>query len=207
MVRTARRVCECLNAGLAGMKMQAPRAETQLLTELSADGSVQVLVFDDWLDHDIGKVLVPADAHEWPPQQRVAALLDVLHKTLSLLGTRLDWDLGALNKHCEDIRATGCRYRWAGRWKSRPDRQAKTRLLGELLDDGFGVLTVEILDRSGNSRFSQLPQSYTTPQGFARAASTVRWVDADTLTMEPSVDFTGRGGGPVVYPSARAVRD
>jgi hypothetical protein len=198
MVRTARRVCESINTGLADLRLQAPRARTQLLTLPSTDAGVQVLLFEDWLDHNIGQVLVPAQAHEWSPQQRAAALVDGLEAACALLGTRLGWDRAALVRAFAGVRASACRYHWSSRWRASRDRRVKARLLAELRDDGFGALVVEVRNRSGESCFSPVLESYSTPEGFTRTASTVEWVDGNHVTLDPSVDFLGRSSGSVM---------
>jgi hypothetical protein len=199
MVRTARRVCESLNAKFSTLGLQAPRARTQLLTSPSDHAGLQVLLFEDPLDHNIGEVLVPAQAREWLPQQRAAALVDGLEAAFTLLGARHGWDPDTLADAFTEIRRSASRYRWvSSRWRTSLDRRSKARLLGELRDNGFGVLVLELQDRTGETCFSPVLDSYSTPEGFTRTAATLEWLDETHVTLDPEVDFLGRSDGSVL---------
>lgn len=186
VTRTARRVCEAHSAGLRSLELEAPRASYRLLPrEVDAGDPLRVELLDDLKDHNVGSLLVPADAHNWAPQARAAAVLEAIHRATVLLGARLGWNRAELAEVRDQVAAAGGRFSWESKWRHRPDRSSRARVRAVWADDGFGRLSVQVEGAEG-ARYSAPVIAFSTPEGLLRSANALRWLP-DTRWILPTL--------------------
>lgn len=121
---------------------------------------------------------------ELSPAEAKHVVLNQLHTGLLDLAGLLDWPttpFEAAHQHSLERRLT---YRWDGPAKHSPDRRHRAIPRFALTDEGTGRAVIEVRDRTGHTVASteSLP-AFPTIEGFRRAARTLRWQDATTVSM------------------------
>lgn len=131
---------------------------------------------------------------------RSALVLDVLHAAAQELAQARGWDPARLHACREHVIDQDFTYRWAGAWRSSPDRRHEARAAYTLAaPDGFGRVRLEVRRRGEQEACAISPPAiaFCDATRFANGASTLAWDGSGRVGMTPYV--IGRGGtGQVV---------
>ena len=163
---------------------------------LSRSGTVAIFSTEQPPLHPVGvadgdlqsfhTVHVPVDGHlvEMPTFEAKQEVLARIHAGLCDLAHALDWPrepLQAAYQYCLERRLT---YQWDGPAKFSPDRRHRAVPRFALTDEGCGRAVIEVRDQSGQTISSTGPlPAFPTIEGFRRAAKTLRWRDASTVSL------------------------
>jgi hypothetical protein len=189
--------CDCfaqLGTAVAALYTDSIRSSEEPL--LSRCGTVVIFSTEQLPPHPVWvadgdlesfhSVHVPVDRHlvEMSVPEAKHVVLEQIHAGLRDLASLLDWPttpLEAAHQLCLERRLT---YEWDGPVKHSPDRRHRAIPRFALTDEGYGRAVIEVHDRSGQTIVTTeaLP-AYPTIEGFRRAAKTLRWRDATTVTM------------------------
>lgn len=209
--KTARRVCEAYSRALTAHDLHAKNSTLLLhLDRVNEEHTAD-------LDHDLVHVVVHTDHREGPESARVtlphgvAALsaparallvLDVVHGAALRLAQARSMDVDRLDLVRQAVLGEGLRFLWSSAPKASPDRRHRASVLTELADDGFGRSRILVHRRTEGDLVAVSGEhlSYSSNEGFTRAATTLRWLDSQTVQLTPYSDWldtTGATGDTV----------
>jgi hypothetical protein len=174
----------------AGPELASNAAFVSLLVRPKPVTNFSAALFDgmDMIDLDINPSALLALA----PDDRRDVLFAAMVELLKTVARARRWDPAVFDTIAELCRADGLRMRWSGRLVWNRLRSHQARALFWFEDDGSCQGAVEILDRAG-ARAAMSPPGAGWPSlgGFARAAKTLRWVDAQHAGFVPHGDRFG----------------
>lgn len=131
---------------------------------------------------------------------RAALVLDVVHAAVLELARARGWDPVRFDACREHVMRQDFAYRWAGPWRSSPDRRHQARAAYTLSEpDGFGRVRLEVRRRGEDEVCAVGPPAiaFCDATRFASGASTLGWHGSGHVAMAPYV--IGKGGtGEVV---------
>jgi hypothetical protein len=202
--RTARRVCERYDEGLARGGFPPVRRQPRLMAHLhdattgANDRAAEVYTF--WSSGEPGGVVrLPPGVAALSSAERALLVLDTLETALLGLFRRRGWDVSALPVVRRHVMDHDLSWSWSSPVKSNRSRTHMAQAHYVLLDDGFGSTQLEIRDRSTGDVVSRTePQlAFSTQAGLARSGASVRWLDNATATFVPFRGIFGWDGPEV----------
>ena len=200
-VKTARRVCDRYSAEVRDLSIPARLSLVRFFVHKSAVAEVSVEVnVDPTTDFEGGGILVPAGTADLTPQQRARLVLDSLHAGVLRLAEARGWDAHLLEAAEQQTLAAGLEFTWAGPWKAARHRRTRARPVFRLDDDGWGRVAIEVEDRA-TARclgFTGALATWSSEEGFRRAARTLRWESPDAVSIEPRIEPFGDSDGPTI---------
>lgn len=194
--RTARRVCEAYSRALALQDLHGKNSTLLLQLDTTPElDHVHVLVHTDyWEGHAHAGVSLPTGIATLTPQARARLVLDVVHGPCLRLAQARSMDATRLDHVRDAVLADGLRFVWTSSTKTSPDRRHLAQAHFELADDGFGRARILVRRRTDGQlvAVSDEQLAYSSSEGFARAAKTLRWQGSRRLKLTPYSDWLGR---------------
>ncbi|WP_258725862.1 hypothetical protein [Cellulomonas sp. NS3] len=199
--RTARRVCERYTEGLAAAGLPARRRELQIGSGTLAEpgeADASVVVFTA-ADGDGARIDMPPGVAALTAQERAMFVLDVVDGVLRELAPHRGWSAAALDQLRAHVEGHDLSWTWASPGKTSRGRQYIARAVFDLLDDGYGSVTLEIRSTSNGALLSRTAPhlAFSTQRGFERSAASIRWVAKDAVTFHPYIGLL-RDPGEIV---------
>ena len=208
-IRSSRSVTWLYTEALQDIEAHGDRAELRLfIRDVSSEGDdLDVHVWPQ-RPHDLpgefAHFSLPAGAQDLDADGRARLVLDAVHAAVLRLAELRGWEPTQFEKCRQHVLEHDFVYRWAGPWKSAPDRRHRARaafVLGP--EDGFGRVRLEIAERGSDEPVASSAEAvaYSTQPGFERAAKSLRWNGCAEVGMQPYGDMlrtegeiTGRSG-------------
>ncbi|MBK8446514.1 MAG: hypothetical protein IPL41_07505 [Micropruina sp.] len=165
-----------------------PRVELLCVEDSLVVDHVAVGVWLDSLrESELVNVGLPVGVAEFSADQLASLALAIVDGGMRRLGQARGWPASAMDHAREHVVVSGFRFVWHGDWKSSRNRQLRARLRVELLDTGFGELSIQVADNDSDDLVAESPpyKAYATVEGFRRSGRTLRWVAQDELEVSP----------------------
>ncbi|WP_328291336.1 hypothetical protein OG218_00965 [Kineococcus sp. NBC_00420] len=209
--KTARRVCEAYSRALAAQDLHGKNSTLLLhLDRVSEEHTadldhVHVVVDTDHREGpESARVTLPAGVAALSAPARALLVLDVVHGAALRLAQARSMDVARLDLVRQAVLGDGLRFLWSSAPKVSPDRRHRASVLVELADDGFGRsrILVHRRDEGDLVAVSDEHLAYSSSEGFTRAATTLRWLDSQTVQLTPYSDWldTTRGAVTLTLP-------
>jgi hypothetical protein len=127
-------------------------------------------------------------------QRRI--VLDAVHAAARGMAQFRGLDLAAFEQARAAVVEADYTFTWTSDWKASPGRRWRARCSFRTSADGFGRLALHVATPDGSvSATSSEQVAWTTVEGFARAAKTLRWVGPDRVEVVPCIDWLGHRTG------------
>ncbi|WP_139209815.1 hypothetical protein [Microlunatus flavus] len=183
-VKSSRRVCELYGEALKHVSLPSRVKGLRLMPGRGPGPDVVVHAFAT-ADFEGARIEVPASVRNLTPLVRARLVLDATDLVLRELAAAKGWPSEAVAETKRRVLASGLHFKWEGRTVAARDRRRAARTRFWLCDDGFGRVQVELLDRVSGQviRSSAALDAYSTVESFARTSKSLRWLDAETLTL------------------------
>ncbi|GAA1922361.1 hypothetical protein [Nocardioides hwasunensis] len=201
-IRACRSVAALYSEALREVAIPHRTTELRLVTARTEQrdgvhGSVHVdPLSEGW---ESGTVFVPESFVDHTPRARAEALLEVVHGMVLRLGEARGWDASLLEKCRQHVVDRDLEHRWTAPAKTSPGRRHEARAEFRMMPDGYGrarLVIVRTLDGAEVATSGEA-LAYCTPQGFLRAAKTLRWHGKDRVAMTPYGSAPAWSGGEV----------
>lgn len=188
--RVSRAVCELYSEALRPLGLQAKSSRVELLcveSDLLVDQVDVGVWLDPLLESELCNVSLPPSVAKLSADQLASLALLIVDGAMRRLGRARGWPGTALQGAREHVVRSGFRFVWLGGWKSSRNRYLRARLRVELLDTGFGELTIQVAGKGTDGVIAESPpyQAYATVDGYRRSERTLRWVADDALEVSP----------------------
>jgi len=192
LLRTSRRVCDRFSIELAAEKISATTTEIRMFSVAWDGTALEVSAVEQKFEgFECGHMYVPRDFHKFSTATRTSLVADAVELLVSRLGEVRGWDVAAIHRAMDRVRAADYNCEYTSPWKSAPNRSVKARITSRLLDDGFGRARFEFSDGSASDEFV----ANSTYESFKRLGRELRWADNTTVkTAEQMSVFTGKFG-------------
>jgi hypothetical protein len=148
-LRTSRRVAEAFRTELEREQIDVRdrRIELYLDAELG-EATIRVRVDEYGVTEgtESGSVTLSRGFHTLDPYTRAFYVADVLHAATRRLGEIHDWDLEAIDRAMDRVRAADYSAEWTSGWRPSASGEIAARLHAEFADDGFARVSIQIAD-------------------------------------------------------------
>jgi len=194
----ARGVCEALSSELPAADLSGRRSWLEFYVR-STDG--EHAVADVARSHDAsfgdGNLCVPSRFASLSPDEAASAALDLLGAALRELGAAYQWPRERLEALRERVEGAGLRFTWRGPWKAAPGRRHEASCVYRIADDGLGRVQLEVRRRGQSEVLARTEEGVAcgTARALQASAATLRWRDADSVSVVPWVDLAGQQQG------------
>ena len=184
--RSAGRVTESVSWALKRLGVEAPRGQLMLELRVGDGDGVELEFLERFLDPSdrlTGRVSIPPGFRLRPPVERASMLGEAVIETARRRAALHDWDVDAVDEALRAVADGGFRAHAEGPWKATRDRKRQVRLCGEIADDGFLRMLVEIDDTAtgGGVRRSDAVVGWVWLENVARAGKKMRFDGNSTL--------------------------
>ncbi len=188
--RVSRAVCELYSEALRPLGLQAKSSRVELFCrqEPSVDDRVEVVVWlDPLMESELTRVDLPAAVAGFSVDELASLALAIVDGAMRRLADARGWPQSAMDSARDHVLGSGFRFVWHGDWKANRNRQLRARLRVELLDTGFGELTIQVAGANSVALIAESPphNAYATVEGFRRSGRTLRWIADDELEVSP----------------------
>ena len=178
--RSARRVTESVSQALKALGVEAPRGQLMLELRLGDGDAVELEFLERFLDPSdrmTGRVRIPSGFRLRTPVERASMLGEAVIETAHRRAVLHGWDVDAVDEALRAVADGGFRAFAESPWKPTRDRRRQVRLRGEIADDGFLRMRVEIDDSAagGGLRRSDAVLGWVWLENVARAAKKMRF--------------------------------
>lgn len=187
-VRTSHSVLELYSEGLAPLGLQGPRSELCLFVGHDPNVTqVEVRVFTDRpAGSEAARVELPTGMAQLSAGARQQLVLEVVHGAVVRLARARGWDPDQLDAARRHVIDADFEFRWAGPWKTSPDRRHRARARYRLPHSGYGRAWLEVATRGGDvAAESREALAFNTLEGFKGSARTLRWDGSSAVYLIP----------------------
>ncbi len=182
--RSARRVTESVSQALKALGVEAPRGQLMLELRVGDGGGVELEFLERFLDPSdrmTGRVRIPVGFRLLAPAERARMLGEAVIETAHRRAVLHGWDVEAVDEALRAVADDGFRAYAESPWKPSRNRKRQVRLCGEIADDGYLRMWLEIDDAAtgGGLRRSDAVVGWTWLENVARAGKKMRF-DGDS---------------------------
>lgn len=186
LLRGSRRVSELFSQALAEQRIQTPEASIRILPGgLSRTQDLEIDFGVATNREGFGlHVYVPANFHQAEQRARDELATTMWQDTLKELAARQGWDASGVDRAADSVRAADFQLSPRGPWRARAGLAHRFRLAGNLHDDGFFRLWIEIdsIPESGSITSSAEFLGGSTMSSFSAAAKTFEWTSDNAVS-------------------------